>query len=253
MNQEAVWLLKDLVLPPGGIVLLGLLGLILSRRFIGKLLIVLSLGTLYMLSTPFFAGTLISGLETTPPITPAAARNSGAGAILVLGGGRYTNAPEYPGDTVSARLLVRLRYAAWLSRRSGLPVIPSGGSPRTPGASEAALAKEVLEQEFGVKVLAIEGNSRTTWENAHLSKAVLARHGIQRILLVTHAFHMPRALAAFKQAGIDAIPAPTAYRHTPGEQRKLTDWLPSASSLQLSYYALHEYLGRLWYQMRELA
>jgi uncharacterized SAM-binding protein YcdF (DUF218 family) len=252
-GQEIVWIVKALILPPGGILLLALLGLALGRRFAGKLFIVVALAGLYLLSTPFGAERLLAGLERYPALSTQDIRSSTAEAIVVLGGGRYPNAPEYGGDTVGGLQLERLRYAARLARQTGLPVIPSGGNAMREGPPEALLAKQALEQAFGVRVEAIEDKSRTTWENAYLTKELLDRLGIGKVLLVTHAWHMPRAVEIFRRADVDVIPAPTAFYHSDDLEQELTDWLPSAQSLLLSYFALHEYLGRVWYGMREAA
>ena len=252
MGQELIWILKTLILPPGILILLGILGLSLSRRrFFGGFMLVLSLAALYLLSAPFIAGRLMAGLESYPALTEERIHNARAGAILVLGGGRYSDAPEYGGDTVNGLLLTRLRYAAWLARRSGLPVIASGGSVEEEGPAEALMARRVLEDEFGVRVAAIEAQSRTTWENAFLTKELLERLGIERVFLVTHAMHMPRAMAVMERAGIYAIPAPTRFFHQDDSEQELSDWLPSAEALRQSYYALHEYLGGLWYRIRQ--
>ncbi len=251
MNQELAWVLKTLILPPGGLVLLGLLGLMLGQRLLGRLLLFLTLTLLYLLSTPFLAGQLTLGLESIhPPLSREALRKNQAQAIVLLGGGRYFDAPEYGGDTINGPMLERARYAAWLHHRTGLPVISSGGSPKETGVSEAELARRVLQQEFGAKVLAVEERSRTTWDNAFMTGELLKREGIERVLLVTHAWHMPRALEIFWQAGVDAVPAPTAYAHTQRRGKLSEDLLPSAVALNDSTQALHEYLGLLWYRLR---
>lgn len=251
MAQEIVWILKALILPPGGIVLLGVFGLVIGRKSLaGTLLITLSLASLYFLSTPYVANRLMAEVETFPALSPKQIADSQAQAIVVLGGGRRSDAPEYQGDTVNGLLLERLRYAASLSRLTGLPVIPSGGSGRVNGPAEAYLAKQVLEQEFHVAVPATEEQSRTTWENATMTAALLQRLGIGRVFLVTHAMHMPRSIEMFRRAEVDVIAAPTAYFHTSDSPDLLSDWLPSSASMQLSYFALHEILGGAWYALR---
>jgi uncharacterized SAM-binding protein YcdF (DUF218 family) len=105
----------------------------------------------------------------------------------------------------------RLRYAAWLHRQTGLPVIPSGGRAPEDGVSEAELARRALEQELGARVLAVEDRSRSTQQNAAFSRELLQQLGIERVFLVTHAWHMPQALASFRKAGVHAIPAPTLF------------------------------------------
>ena len=256
LGQELIWVLKALVLPPGGLVLLGLIGLFLGcRRFLGGSLIVLSLAGLYLLSTPFIAGRLVSLVETYPALSERAIGNTGAKVIVVLGGGRSSDAQEYRGDTVNRLTLQRLRYAAWLSRRTGLPVIPSGGSTEEGEVPEAQMARQVLEQEFGVKVAAIEARSRTTWENAAFTTELLENLSLSPAILVTHAMHMPRAVSVFQRAGATVIPAPTGFLHKDAVQQgqeELTDWLPSHRALSVSYYALHEQLGRLWYSLQPM-
>ena len=250
MPQEAVWVLKTLVLPPGGVVLLGLIGLMLGRHFIGKLLILLALSTVYTLSTPLAASRLMSGLETYPALTGQRLDTLRADGILILGGGRYSSAPEYGGaDTVNGRLLERLRDGARLARRTGLPRFVSGGSADDE-VPEARLSREVLEQEFKVRTAGIEERSRTTWENAYLSKTMLEARGISKVYLVTHAWHMPRAVEAFTRAGVEVVAAPTGFYYKGESTTEVGDWLPDPKALLASYYASHEYLGQLWYRLR---
>jgi uncharacterized SAM-binding protein YcdF (DUF218 family) len=252
MNVATIRALEYLVLPPGGLILLGLLGLLLWRRLLGRLLSGLALLALYLLCTPYISAQLIQGLEEGyPALSLEAARHSGAQAIVVLGGGRYEGAPEYDGDTVSGGFLARLRYGAYLARHTGLAVIPSGGSPFEEGPPEAWLAKQVLEQEFQIKVAAVEDRSRTTHENAWFTKTLLDQLQIERVLLVTHAWHMPRSMTVFRQAGVDVVAAPTYFEYRADIGSKLRDWLPTAASLQSSSQALHEYVGMLWYWLRQ--
>ena len=249
-GQELIWIAKSLILPPGGLIILCLLGLMLSSRFFGKFLILLSFALLYILSTPFFVQQLAMPLEQTPHLDPKSLNAQRAQAIVVLGGGRYTGAVEYGGDTVNGLLLERLRYAAKLSRETGLPVIPSGGSNWEEGQPEADIARAVLEREFGVRVLAVENRSRTTWDNAHFTAELLHQQKIEKILLVTHAWHMPRAMDLFRKLNIDATPAPTGYISRIDSEPTFWDWLPSARALQQSYWVLHERLGRYGYQLK---
>lgn len=249
MNQEIVWALKTLVLPPGILIILGLLGLLLARRLIGKLLLLTTLAGFYLLSTPYFSDQLMASLETVSALTEAQIRSSSADVIVVLGAGRHESAAEYGNqDTVNALFLERLRYAAWLSHKSGLPLIPSGGSPRSTGPSEAAIAQTLLEQEFGAKVLMVEEQSRTTREQARALKPLLSRRGIRKIMLVTHTWHMLRALDVFEAVGIEVQPAPTGFVHGSANHPAYYSWLPDAKAFMNSYFALHEHLGRWWYR-----
>lgn len=244
-----IFLLKKfisaLLLPPTGLALLGLLGLALclarKRRALGNSLIAVSLLALLTLSLPSVADALLARLETSPPLTTAQLKT--AQAIVILGGGTLYQAAEYGGkDTVKAGTLVRLRYGARLARSSGLPLLVSGG-PVYAGTAEAISMKTALEQDFGVPVKWTESAAKDTADNARYSAAILKQAGIQRIALVTHAWHMPRAASLFRAEGLDVIAAPTSFSQP--SQSFVENWLPSAEQLDRSQIALHEMLGLL--------
>lgn len=241
-------LISVFLLPPLNLLLLAVLGLWLwhKRPVIARVLLTVSIGLLWLLSTPFFAEALLQQLEGAPYVTDT--KKPLADAIVVLGGGTYFHAPEYGADTIGAATLERLRFAAKLQRETGKPVLVTGGSPLGNSTSEAAQMKQVLEQEFNVPVQWTESASNNTQENANLSRQTLQRSGITRIYLVTHAWHMPRAVLAFQTAGFQVIPAPTAY--TTRFQIGLLDFLPNAYALRDSRIFMHELIGILWYQLK---
>lgn len=251
MQTHLAWLATNFIaaflLPPLSLILLMTAGLLLLKRRprLGKALLAAGLVLLYALSTPLVAGSLIRLLQVAP--LPANANLSGVGAIVVLGAGRYEDAPEYGGDTANALALERLRYAATLQRRTGLPLLVTGGAPDG-GMPEGRFMQEILEKEFGVPVRWMEDASDNTRENAINSARILAREHIRRILLVTHAWHMPRAEAAFERAGLQVIPAGTHFAGSrpPG----LMSFVPDAGALRVSAYALHEAIGLVWYRLR---
>lgn len=248
MSLDLVWrgLLKALVLPPGSLVLLLLFAL-LAWRSLGRLLVLLTAAALYLLSTPFMAGWLATGLETARPADPATLRDQGVQAIVVLLAGRQTAAPEAGGDTVSRLSMDRLVHAARLQRATGLPVILSGGRAGADGPPLAELGARTLQDDFGIAPLALETDSNNTWENAHYLAPLLTEQGIAKVAVVTHAWHIPRAEYSFAQAGVATLPAPTYFVHrdTPPQWN---DWLPSAQALADSAKLLHEHLGLFWYQ-----
>lgn len=242
--------LGALLLPPFSLVLLCALGLLLRRKWprTGIALVIASLLTVTVLSTHFGAMLLVRPLEQRH-VPLAVSKDLQAQAIVVLGGGRFSNAPEYAGqDVVSLRSLARVRYGARLQRATGLPLLVSGGAPEGVPPSEAALMATVLRDEFGVPVRWVEGDSDNTAQNAEFSARMLRPAGVRRIILVTDAIHMARASRAFAATGLEVIAAPTGFYST--ERETAVDWLPSAASLHLSAYALHEWLGRIWYALR---
>lgn len=246
-------LLKGLVLPPG----LQFIALLLAcwwwrrRPRLARVTAALSLLSLALLSLPLVSGALMASLESAyQPVSAAALER--VGAIVVLGGGRRSNDLGYGGDTVNARTLERLRYGAYLQRRSGLPLLVTGGSVMSAErVAEAQMMAAVLEDEFGVPVRWREGESRTTAENARFSARILARAGVERVALVTHAWHMRRAEAAFRRAGVEVVAAPLGLSASRGSG--VRDWVVSASALKESYFALHEWLGYWVYRWQGLA
>ncbi|MCU7828947.1 MAG: YdcF family protein [Candidatus Thiodiazotropha sp. (ex Myrtea sp. 'scaly one' KF741663)] len=248
MDVTTTRLIESLLLPPGGLILLALLGLLLWRLKTGRRMLGFSLVLLWLLSLPAISDLLFLGLERHPPITTEQIKTEQPQAIVVLGAGRDLDAPEYAGDTVSQRMLSRLRYAARLARQTGLPVIPSGGNPGAIGTPEAKIARDILQNEYGVVVGEIETRSNTTWENARYTAQLMKQQGIERIILVTDACHMKRALYAFARNGIHPLPAPTNFLSVVSETiTPIARYLPSGNAIKETTYAIHEYLGLLWY------
>lgn len=241
-------LISAFLLPPLNLLIVALIGLLLLRKrpLLARILLGTSAALLCLLSTPFFAGMLLHSLEGEPHVIDT--HKPIADAIVVLGGGTYFNAPEYGGDTVSGASLLRIRYAAKLYRETGRPILVTGGKPLGNTLSEARQMKQVLEQEFKVPVQWAEGESDNTLENARLSYPILKAAGIQRIYLVTHAWHMPRSARAFQSAGFEVVPAATAY--STSYQTNLLSFIPSAGALESSRIVMREMLGMLWYRLK---
>jgi len=234
--------LKALVLPPTGPLLIAIAGLLILDRWwrAGRVLTWTGLVLLLALSTPAIAFALLSLLNRWPALDVDSAR--GAQAIVILGGGVRRHAAEYGGDTLGHLTLERVRYGAYVARATRLPVMVTGGAVFG-GEPEAKLMKTTLEHEFGVPVRWAEMASRNTHENAVRSAQMLAEAHVGRIVLVAHSFDMPRAKAEFAALGIDAIPAPTGIPSYVIDSP--LDVLPNMSALQGSYFALYEILANV--------
>lgn len=243
-----------LLLPPGLCLWLILAGVWLlyrqQRSRLGLALAASGLALLYLLSTPAVSQLLMSPLQTAPAVPLAELSEQGAEAIIVLGAGRREDAEEYGIDTLNALALERLRYAALIARRTDLPVLVSGGLARDGHPPEAMLMMEILEAEFGVPIRWVEADSRNTYENAQYSSQILQAAQIGRAFVVSHAWHMPRVLWSFEQFGLDVIPAPTAFEQWGKGPMVARDFLPDARALQKTSFALHEYVGNLFYRFR---
>jgi uncharacterized SAM-binding protein YcdF (DUF218 family) len=238
--------LSPLLLPPLCLILPMLLALACMRRYpvFARRLLGLSLAGLYILATPICGALLLWSLGYHDPVDPRAAANSQA--IVLLGGGVTDQAFEFGGASLRSLTLERARYAAKLQRDTGLPLLATGGDPAQIGASEAELMARFLGDEMGVETRWLERRARNTAENAKLSAAILAHHQVRRVLLVTHAWHMRRAVAAFRHAGLEPVAAPTGI--TRMGWPSLFELLPSGPGMQASYYALHEWVGIVWYR-----
>ncbi len=244
LTETTIRYLTTLLLPPGINIVLLFLGYLSLRRWykLGRFLVGISLLTLYLLSIPLVAEMLIYPLERGPHLNLNKISEQGAKAIVVLAGSSVY-APEYGGATAESVELARLRYAAHLHRKTKLPILVDGGV-------EADRMKRVLNESFIVPVKWQEKSSTNTMENAIYAKRILEQYNIKKFYLVTSAWHMPRSLWAFKQVGLDPIPAPTDYKMWPDKIENIGEWLPSASALEISSDALHEYIGLLWYRVR---
>jgi len=246
MNMlDPLWLkavIKALVLPPTGLLLIAVLGLALGARLprTGRSLVAAGVFGLLVISIPVTADFLTTFVDTSPVLELEDART--AQAIVILGGGIRRDAPEYGGDTLGTLTLERVRYGARVARLTGLPVLVTGGTVLA-GEAEATLMQATLENEFGVPVRWAEVHSRTTHDNAVLSAQMLRKHGVKRVVLVAHSFDMRRATAEFAAQGIETIGAPTGkHGATP---YTVLDFLPGMGGLQGSYRATYEILANL--------
>jgi len=236
-----------LLLPLNLLVMTGV-GLFLwhKRPVIARFLVSASFILLWLFSTPYVAQGLLNSLAKDPYTFDN--NKPLADAIVVLGGGTYFNAPEYGTDTVSQPALVRLRYAAKLHRKTGKPILVTGGKPLGNSLSEGHQMKQILENEFNVSVRWVESESNNTFENARFSYRTLKSEDIQHIYLVTHAWHMPRAEQTFSKAGFQVTPASTAYATR--YRTTLLTFLPNTGALHGSNIFLREVIGMLWYRLK---
>jgi uncharacterized SAM-binding protein YcdF (DUF218 family) len=247
------WFITNLIaaalLPPLNLLLLLIVGLVVLKRRpkLGRGLLASGIALLWLSATPYFADGAMHWLEKD--LKPVG--NISADAIVILGSGSYFHPPEYAQDTVSKDTLARVRYGAMLHRKTGKPILVTGGAPLGNAGSEGQQMKAVLEHEFQVPVRWTEDLSDNTLENAQFSAKILQAAGIKRIYLVSHAWHLPRSIMVFRQAGFEVIPAPTAY--TTRYETNLLTFLPNTDALHNSKILTHEIIGLIWYQLKSWA
>jgi len=248
--------ISQLLLPPGGLIILAVIGLWFSHKRWGKSLIILSLSLFWLLSIEPIRDMLASPLEmhhqplsleslsTAPKLEHA--------AIVLLGGGIAEDSLEYDGrDELGRYAMMRTIYAAKVGQITQLPIFATGGIPLTQRTeSEASIMKRWL-MWFGVEKenIFVEAEANTTWENATLTKQLLNRKNIDTIVLVTSANHMRRSVWCFEQQGLVVIPAPTDYL-TEQEPYDLRSFLPRWNVFNDSGQLLHEYMGLMWYKIK---
>ncbi len=251
--------LVALLLPPVPLLVIVLIGarLLAWRRWVGRALLLLGIALIW-LSCCQGLGRWLQATALPPPapldeariaaLKPPKAEPSPTTAILVLGGGRVPRAPEFGVADLGPDSLERLRFGVHLARATGLPIAFSGGvgwsQRRDVGSAEAEIAQRVAERDFLKPLKWIEPDSRDTVENAIFSIRLLKAAGIRRIVLVTHAWHMPRTLRAFERIGggsVELVAAPMGY-FVPAD-RPVLDWLPSSRGFEQVRLVLRELLA----------
>jgi uncharacterized SAM-binding protein YcdF (DUF218 family) len=257
ISFEATKLLSLLVYPLTQVFLLQVLALLIlwrGRRRTALIIMVAGLAWFYLVSTEVFGGRLMHYLERPYPPVAAEALPE-ADVIVLLGGGVHSRkSPQVLGDL--NRWSDRLLFATALYKAGKAPMIVLSGGGPDGRPTESALSRDIL-QVMGVPVasLLLEQNSRDTYGNALHTAPLLRQRGWERVLLVTSAFHMRRAVALFAAQGITVIPAPTDHfvdRHDdPGDQQlQVLAWLPTLKGMLVTHYAMHELVGFGVYRLR---
>ena len=253
--MDGYYIASNLVSLPSFVIVLALVGLLVHIRsaLLGITLVGMSIALLIALSLPLTGHSLMQGLETYPVLElpmPDNIKTRLPTAIVVLGASRYTDAPEYGGDTVSRYALERVRYAAYLHRETGLPLLVTAGSPHGERVPEAVLMERTLVNDFRVPVRWVEPRARNTLEHATYVRALLQPAGIKHIIIVTHAAHMRRAVQVFADTGFKITEAPMGFSRLAKQDFGVLGYLPSPVALRKSSDALHEYVGYWYYQFR---
>lgn len=167
--------------------------------------------------------------------------------IVVLGGGATEGTPDLDGEgNLSGPAANRLLTAARLYETTGLPVLFSGGKVFPDSGNEADISqRQLLALGVPQNKIYIENRSLNTEQNALYTAEVLNSHGFAAPVLITSAFHLPRAVLEFREAGLNIQPYPTDYRTSIPQQLYAGKFSPSSSGLSLTATALKEYLGIL--------
>ncbi len=236
-------LLTYLFFPPGGfLILIGIsLWLWNKRPGFARILVLLTGLSLYLLSISPISNLLLLPLER-----PYRETFSGkADVIVVLGGGAEEGCAGEIRLTGTSTKRVLKAYMLW--KKTHLPLVVSGGKLREGDWPEARYMEEVLKKLGVMDVLRGE-RAINTRQEAEEVKKIMGAYGWKTAYLVTSAFHMKRAVFAFRAHGVKVIPVATDFRSSSSS----FFFLPSTKSLDDSFIALHEYAGLLYYWMRKV-
>jgi uncharacterized SAM-binding protein YcdF (DUF218 family) len=229
-------LLRDIVLPPSGPLLLVLLGVLLLKRraVLARICLIAGVGSLWLLSTPIVADAMTRLVERYPALDLQQAAN--AQAIVILGGGGQRElAPEYSGPAAEPFLLERLSYGAYLAQKTGLPVLVTGFRV------EARAMHDTLLRNFGLEARWTDSEAYDTFQNARNAARILKADGVQGIILVTRATHMRRAVQEFEATGLKVAPAPAGMLAK--RDFGILRCVPNPDALVRSRAAIYEMIG----------
>jgi uncharacterized SAM-binding protein YcdF (DUF218 family) len=244
-------ILNFIIFPPSVFIIILLIALYFNNKSRRKtaFIIIADIILLYMLSIEPVKNLILAPLENyAAPIDLK--EKHGAGYIVVLGGGSINSSPEeMGGGSLESDALKRALHGVYLSGVFKVPVIFSGGKlAEDQIESEADIAVKTMRRFTSEKTVLIkEGQSRTTLENAEFIKS---RFNPGRVILVTSAYHMRRSLYLFNRAGIDCIPAPADYK-IDRSGYNFTSFLPKTGEMDDIYKGLKEYVGLLFYMLKQ--
>jgi uncharacterized SAM-binding protein YcdF (DUF218 family) len=214
-------------------------------------LAVAALSIYWISAAPFVANGLMATLENQYRGDPATLPP--ADVAVVLGGAVYPPSPPRR-EPELGEAVDRVWSAAQLYRAGRIKriLVVGGNLPWWPEARPEAELIQALLVELGVPQTAIDigTTSRNTFENASEAKTLMQIRPFVSGLLVTSAWHMPRALAIFKKAGIPVFPAPCDFRASETLTGTLLDWMPQAGAFAMTSAALREWLGYYVYRWR---
>jgi uncharacterized SAM-binding protein YcdF (DUF218 family) len=243
------WISYSSLIPPNLFIALAMIGVVLAWRWrrAGLTLATAAMACLYLASLPLVGSVLMRSADRLADLMPTVSLPGPPGAIVVLSA-EYQHSGRPGGrDRVGPLTLERLAEAARLARRTGLPILVSGGWLPHADDSLAGMMAEALATDFHVPARWREDRSRTTYENALYSAEILRRAGIPSALVVTNSWHMARALWSFYAVGYPVVAAPLAQ--IPALNLSPGSFFPQVPALMSSYLALHELIGVAWYRL----
>ncbi|MBU3181011.1 YdcF family protein [Clostridium psychrophilum] len=236
--------IANLILPPGCLIIALFIYIVLYYKKNKKLpkLIVAILIPFYIISIPLTSNLLMHSLEYKYQ-QPSKVNGD---VIIVLGGGATLTSPDLSGNgNLYNSAGNRLLTAARIHMKTGLPILFTGGQVFKTSGNEAEIAKrQLLDLGLNKNSIIMENKSLNTTQNAKFTSVLLKKYNYTKPILLTSAFHMPRAVVNFNNSEIKNLQIyPTDYTTNKTLSINFNSFVPSYSSLSYSCEAFHEYLG----------
>ena len=228
------------------VIILVLCGLLFRSRRAG----LAAVGILIVCSLPVFSNKLISYLERDYSLVPPASAKT-ADAIVVLSGMVRTiegaNGLEYEWGEASDRIFAGIDLIK--ENKAPALVLTGGKLPWSVGKPEGEYLRDIAEK-LGISsdVILLTENVQNTDQEAK-AVAKLLNKEVPNIILVTSAFHMPRAQKVFEAAGIVVSPLPVDFL-SGADKTTLMHFIPSAGAFSNTSFFVREIIGRLYYKLK---
>ena len=240
-------ILPTFVLPIMLVIIVILIGLIKNK----KMLIYISVGVLYILSTPIFSNNFFKLVEGNEYRKPISAIDS-ADAIVVLSGMLEINEV---GDSTYIEWGDPDRFFGGITlfkAGKAQKLIFTGGKmpwDKTKKTEGEVLKEYAISNGIPSEKIFVTKDVENTADEAVAVKELISPS--KRIILVTSAYHMYRAKRLFEIQGFDVVPYKVDYKASRNNTTKLMDFLPSAGNLELSETGIREIFGRIFYLLKD--
>jgi uncharacterized SAM-binding protein YcdF (DUF218 family) len=249
--------ISNILISPGIFIIILIIVFIMSFRkrsaMRAKFLLLMTITVIYLLSIEPVKDMIIEPLEKNYlPITRDQLEE--VDCYVVLGGGIYDNSPKSLSSSTgspSKAALFRVIEGVRLYKESPKKIIITGGIVYNGKKSEGTVYKELMV-DLGVpgRDIIIEGRSRTTEENAGLTKGIMDKNGYKKAALITSATHMRRSKYVFEKYGVEVVAAPTGYISSYKDSYGMDSYFPNANNFVDIRSAVWEYIGLIFYKIK---
>ena len=221
-------------------------GIVFRSRISG----ILAVSILIICSLPIFSNKLITSLENEYILSDASSAKT-ADAIVVLSGMVRTingkNGLSYEWAEASDRIFARIELIK--ENKAPIMVLRGGKLPWSVGKPEGEYLRDVaIKNGVPNKNILLTKNVENTDQEAK-AVAKLLNKASPKIILVTSAFHMPRAQKVFEAAGIKTEPFAVGFLSGAGKHT-IMNFIPSAGALNQTSFFIREQIGRLYYNLK---